>query len=391
MTTDVSRGGRGSQTGRLAAVAAAVGRSTDRAKLQLIPRGPRPGTRLHREYMKPLVPSPAQAGVGEVGEVGEDRDGAGGVVERVVLARVLFEHGGNGNRDVVEGGLEQPPAAPGAVDNAGSRRAPGARRCPPRSLPTTTGANAWRSDAPVRRPSPRNALVPRRRPARPLRESVTTDNLVLPSPSPPPFLDEAGRFGAAKRGLRPLGAGRPVRYADPGGDTSPAGSAGSAAQRVPGRLSKVAEQWEREHGGIVIDDRVRRREARERYAEYVAGRMSYFKPDRGAAMPQAKAEQRAAEFDAARRRARDLPRCRPPNGLAAPAGDLEPMASARTGRRSQRRERHRRVECMAERRRVRRSGLRHRGYLLLATGLSLHETGSTPEPAGREEAERVGY
>ena len=71
------------------------------------------------------------------------------------------------------------------------------------------------------------------------------------------------------------------------------------------RLSKVAEQWEREHGGIVIDNRVRRREARECYAEYVAGQMSDFQ-DPGAAMPEAKAEQRAAELDAARWRARDL-------------------------------------------------------------------------------------
>ena len=72
------------------------------------------------------------------------------------------------------------------------------------------------------------------------------------------------------------------------------------------RLSKVAEQWEREHGGIVIDNRVRRREARERYAEYVAGRMSDFEPGGRATTPQAKAEQRAAELDAARQRARDL-------------------------------------------------------------------------------------
>ena len=71
------------------------------------------------------------------------------------------------------------------------------------------------------------------------------------------------------------------------------------------RLSKVAEQWEREHCGIVIDNRVRRREARERYAEYVAGRMSDFK-DRRETTPQAQAERRAAELDAARRRARDL-------------------------------------------------------------------------------------
>ncbi len=72
------------------------------------------------------------------------------------------------------------------------------------------------------------------------------------------------------------------------------------------RLSKVAEQWEREHGGIVIDNRVRRRQARERYADSVAGRMSDFKPDRNAATSQAKAEQRAAALDAARRRARAL-------------------------------------------------------------------------------------
>ena len=85
-------------------------------------------------------------------------------------------------------------------------------------------------------------------------------------------------------------------------DTGKAASLGRSGLR----LSKVAEQWEREHGGIVIDNRVRRREARERHGEYVAGRMSYFETDRGAATPQAKAEQRAAELDAARQRARDL-------------------------------------------------------------------------------------
>ncbi len=85
-------------------------------------------------------------------------------------------------------------------------------------------------------------------------------------------------------------------------DTGKAASLGRSGLR----LSKVAEQWEREHGGIVIDNRVRRRETRERYAEYVAGRMSYFKPDGRATPPQVKAEQRAAELDAARRRARDL-------------------------------------------------------------------------------------
>ena len=85
-------------------------------------------------------------------------------------------------------------------------------------------------------------------------------------------------------------------------DTGKAASLGRSGLR----LSKVAEQWEREHGGIVIDNRVRRRRARELYAEAVAGRMSRFKPDRRAATPQAKAEQRAAELDAARRRARDL-------------------------------------------------------------------------------------
>ena len=84
-------------------------------------------------------------------------------------------------------------------------------------------------------------------------------------------------------------------------DTGKAASLGRSGLR----LSKVAEQWEREHGGIVIDNRVRRREARERYAEYVAGRMSDFK-DRRETTPKAKAERRAAELDAARRRARDL-------------------------------------------------------------------------------------
>ena len=85
-------------------------------------------------------------------------------------------------------------------------------------------------------------------------------------------------------------------------DTGKAASLGRSGLR----LSKVAEQWEREHGGIVIDNRVRRRQARERYAESVAGRMSRFKPDRRAATPEAKAAQRAAELDATRRRARDL-------------------------------------------------------------------------------------
>ena len=84
-------------------------------------------------------------------------------------------------------------------------------------------------------------------------------------------------------------------------DTGKAASLGRSGLR----LSKVAEQWEREHGGIVIDNRVRRREARERYAEYVAGRMSDFK-DRRETTPQAQAERRTAELDATRRRARDL-------------------------------------------------------------------------------------
>lgn len=98
------------------------------------------------------------------------------------------------------------------------------------------------------------------------------------------------------------------------------------------RLSKVTGQWEREHGGIGIDNRVRRRQARERYAESVAGRMSRFRPDRRTATPQSKAEQRAAALDAARRRARDLLPLPPTERSRGPADDLEPMASARTGR-----------------------------------------------------------
>ena len=85
-------------------------------------------------------------------------------------------------------------------------------------------------------------------------------------------------------------------------DTGKAASLGRSGLR----LSKVAEQWEREHGGSLIDNRVRRRQACERYADSVAGRMSYFKPDRSAATRQAKAEQRAAALYAARRRARAL-------------------------------------------------------------------------------------
>ena len=50
----------------------------------------------------------------------------------------------------------------------------------------------------------------------------------------------------------------------------------------------------------MIDNRVRRREPCERYVDSVAGRMRYFKPDRRAPIPEAKAEQRAADLDAAR-------------------------------------------------------------------------------------------
>ena len=116
-------------------------------------------------------------------------------------------------------------------------------------------------------------------------------------------------------------------------DTGTAASLGRSGLRLP----KVAEQWEREHGGIVIDNRVRRRQVRERYADAVAGRMRYFKPDRRAATPQAKAEQRAAALDAARRRARDLhplpPAGRGPSGFGSICSD----ACARRARRGTRR------------------------------------------------------
>ena len=112
-------------------------------------------------------------------------------------------------------------------------------------------------------------------------------------------------------------------------DTGKAASLGRSGLR----LSKVAEQWEREHGGIVIDNRVRRREARERYAEYVAGRMSDFK-DRARRHRKRRPSGALPSSTPLGGAPATCTRYRPPNGRGAPAGDLEPMASARTGRRS---------------------------------------------------------
>ena len=58
------------------------------------------------------------AGIAEVGQLVEDRNGAGGVVERIIVTGVLFKHGGDGNLGVVEPVLEQPPAAPCAMGAA---------------------------------------------------------------------------------------------------------------------------------------------------------------------------------------------------------------------------------------------------------------------------------
>ena len=84
-----------------------------------IPRRP-PSSRSTRRPVgsRPGRGSRAQAGLAEVGQLVEDRDGAGGVVERVVVARALFEHCGDRDLGVVEPVLEQPPAAPGAMDTA---------------------------------------------------------------------------------------------------------------------------------------------------------------------------------------------------------------------------------------------------------------------------------
>ena len=136
------------------------------------------------------------------------------------------------------------------------------------------------------------------------------------------------------------------------------------------------------HGGIVIGNRVRRRQEREHHADAIAGRMSDFPPDRSAATPQAKAGQRAAALAAALRPARppaSCTRCRPPNGRGAPADDLEPMSSATTGRRSTNR----------NGRRARRGGGRGPSGRLPATP-TRHPTARLFRPAAAVNY-RVGY
>ncbi|MCY4372584.1 MAG: hypothetical protein OXC31_02350, partial [Spirochaetaceae bacterium] len=62
-----------------------------------------------------VATSPAQAGIADVLE---KRDGHRDAVERVVVSRVLVEHRGDGDLGRVQRVLEQPPAAPRAVDAA---------------------------------------------------------------------------------------------------------------------------------------------------------------------------------------------------------------------------------------------------------------------------------
>lgn len=70
-------------------------------------------------------------------------------------------------------------------------------------------------------------------------------------------------------------------------------------------LSRVAEEWEREHGGIVIENRVRRREAREAFAAEVAREMEGFEPDKSASRRK-QAEQRRVAISKAATKARPL-------------------------------------------------------------------------------------
>ena len=64
------------------------------------------------------------------------------------------------------------------------------------------------------------------------------------------------------------------------------------------KLSQVAEQWEREHGGIVIENRVKRREAREAFAAAVSREMIGFEPDRTASPREQRAQRHAARVRA---------------------------------------------------------------------------------------------
>ena len=77
------------------------------------------------------------------------------------------------------------------------------------------------------------------------------------------------------------------------------------------KLSRFAEQWERDHGGIVIENRVRRNEARAARAAYVDRYMEqHYKPD-----PNASLGDQAAHYDEilkkARAEARELHRLPP--------------------------------------------------------------------------------
>ena len=60
------------------------------------------------------------------------------------------------------------------------------------------------------------------------------------------------------------------------------------------KLSQVAEQWEREHGGIVIENRVKRREAREAFTAAVSREMAGFEADRTASPREQRAQRHAA-------------------------------------------------------------------------------------------------
>ena len=66
------------------------------------------------------------------------------------------------------------------------------------------------------------------------------------------------------------------------------------------QLSRCAEQWEREHGGIVIENRVRRNEARDAFAAHVDRYMEdNYKPD-----PNAPLRDQAARYDELLKKAR---------------------------------------------------------------------------------------
>ena len=64
------------------------------------------------------------------------------------------------------------------------------------------------------------------------------------------------------------------------------------------KLSRVAEQWEREHGGIVIENRVKRREAREAFTAAVSREMAGFEADKNASPREQRAQQHAARVRA---------------------------------------------------------------------------------------------